>query len=118
MVEAVVIDTARILLMSRNLSEATSRCAQLTLAGWQVTRAVEQIEVLTAVRNQDIDLVILRVPLEEVVELDLPNVLRRVAPVDYLPVIILADNDAWQQRCRYLDSGADEVVSRKTSGRA
>ena len=113
--ETVPIDTARILLMSRSLSEATNRCAQLTLAGWQVVRAVEQIEVLTAVRSQSIDLVLLHVPVDEVIDLDLPHVLRGVAPSDYLPVMILAGDAAEEQRCRYLDSGADDVISQATS---
>lgn len=113
--EAGTIDSHRILLMSRSLSESTNRCAQLTMAGWQVVRAVEQIEVLTAVKTQAVDLVLLHMPLEEMVDMDLANVLRRVSTVPYLPVMILAGDPAEEQRCRFLDSGADDVICEKTS---
>jgi len=113
--DATTINTARILLMSRSLSEATARCAQLTMAGWQVVRAVEQIEALTAVRSQSIDLALLHMPVDEMVDTDLPNVLRRVSPAAYVPVMIIAGDPAEEQRCRFLHCGADDVISEATS---
>ena len=113
--QASEIDSARILLMSRNLPEATSRSAQLARAGWRVVRAVEQIEVLAAAKSQPIDLVLLHMPVDDMVDMDLPNVLRNVCPAAYLPVMILADDPAEEQRCRFLDSGADDVISHTTS---
>ena len=115
MAEAAITDTARILVMSGSLAEATNRVSQLTLAGWQVVRAVDQIEVLRAAKSQAIDLVLLHMPVDEMVDMDLPNVLRDVSPAAYLPVIIIASDPAEEQRCRFLDNGADDVFCKSIS---
>ncbi len=108
-------NNSRILLMSEDLVESKRLCAHLTLAGWQVIQALEQIEALSAVRNQNIDLALLHMPFEEMVDMDLPGVLRQVATGEHLPVMILTGSDKEQQRCRLLDSGADDVISAGTS---
>ena len=113
--QASAIDAPRILVMSRSLSEADSRCAQLIVAGWQVVRAVEQVEALTAVRSQAIDLVVLHMPVDETADLDLPSVLRKVSSAAYLPVMILTDDPAEEQCCGFLDGGADDVICQQTS---
>jgi len=52
---------------------------------------------------------------DEMVDTDLPNVLRNVSPADYLPVMIIAGDPAEEQHCRFLNSGADDVISEATS---
>ena len=109
------IDVPRILLISTDLARAAHRCAQLTLAGWQTIQAVDTMEIFTTIRTDDVDLVLLQLPLAEAIGMDLPNVLRRVAPAAYLPVVILADCLGEQQRCQFLESGGDDVISEDTS---
>ena len=109
------IDSPRILFMSGNLEASARRCGQLALAGWQIVQTIDPIESLAAGKNKDVDLALLHLPVDDMVEMDLPNVLRRVAPMGYLPVVILAEDPAEQQRCRFLDSGADDIISGTTS---
>ena len=66
-------------------------------------------------RNRWVDLALLHLPLDDLVAMDLPNVLRNVSSSSYLPVIIMADSPAEQHRCRFLDSGADEVMCTSVS---
>ncbi|MCY2931324.1 MAG: diguanylate cyclase [Planctomycetota bacterium] len=99
--------TVWILLMGEASPALTSSLGQ---AGWHVQTAGDEVEALTAVRNEPIDLVLLSLPVEEMVSEDLPNVLRRVYPGSYLPVMIMASGPAEEQRCRFLHSGADDVV--------
>ncbi len=110
-----ITNSPRVLLMSHELDEAAIRSSYLTKAGWQVIHVSEPVEALAMVRSRDIDVVLLHLPLDDMVSMDLPNVLREIAPSPYLPVMILADNPADQQRCLFLDSGADDVICVRTS---
>ena len=105
-----------ILFVAGQSSQAACRRLELQRAGWAVTQVVEFIEALSVVRNQRVDLALLNLPTDDAVATDFPNVLRGVAPAAYLPVIIVADTAAEQQRCRFLDAGADDVVCLATSG--
>lgn len=106
---------SRILLMSPQLHVDPSRNFHLSRPGWRLLRAGDAVETFAAVKSRDIDLVVLHYPVDQVVDLDLPNVLRRVAPADYLPVMILAADVAEGKRCEHFDSGADDVVGEDTS---
>ncbi len=108
-------NSPRILLMSHELDEAAIRSSYLTKAGWQVIQVSEPVEALAVVRSRDIDVVLLHLPVDDMVSMDFPNVLREIAPSAYLPVMILAGNPADQQRCLFLDSGADDVICVSTS---
>lgn len=105
---------ATILLMSHNAAETDRRAGHLARVGWQAVPAAESIAALAAARSEPVDLALLHLPVDDMVSMDFPNVLRRVAGATYLPVIILADSPAEQQRCRFLDSGADDVVCTST----
>ena len=106
---------SRILFLCEDLASAPGRVSQLSLAGWDVVRVDDQIEALSAVRSQAVDVGLLYLPVDDMVGMDLPNVLRQVATAAYLPVMILTDSPREQQRCRFLDCGADDVISEKTS---
>lgn len=114
MVSSEPVHTAHILLMSGDPRLASQRSAQLALAGWEVLLASESIEALAAVRNRHVDLALVHLPPDDMVAMDFPNVLRSVSSAAYLPVIILADSPAEQHRCRFLDSGADDVLCTST----
>ena len=105
-----------ILFMAGESSQAACRRLELQRAGWAVTQVAEFIEALSVVFNQRVDLALLHLPADDAVATDLPNVLRGVAPASYLPVIIVAETVAEQQRCRFLDAGADDVICLATSG--
>jgi diguanylate cyclase (GGDEF)-like protein len=105
-----------ILLVAGESSQTACRRLELQRAGWAVTQVAEFIEALSVVRNRRVDLALLNLSPDDAVATDLPNVLRSVAPAAYLPVIIVADTAAEQQRCRFLDAGADDVVCLATSG--
>lgn len=106
---------ASILFMAEPDSKASRRGRVLREAGYDVVPAGEYIEALTAVGNRKVDLALLALPPGDAVATDFANVLRGVAAARYLPVIILADTAADQQRCRFLNAGADDVVCLKTS---
>jgi len=108
-------NSPRILFLCEDLASAPGRASQLARAGWDVVRADDQIEALSAVRSQAIDVALLHLPVDDMVSMDLPNVLREVATAAYLPVMILTDSPREQQRCRFLDCGADDVISEETS---
>ena len=90
--------------------DAADLCGALGAAGWSAVRAADHLQGLESVRSGQIDLVLLCLPVGEAADLDLPGVLRRLAPCDYLPVVILTDRPAEQFSCRFLDSGADEIL--------
>jgi len=105
----------RILLMSGDLSADSEMCSLLSESGWQVLRAGDAIETFASVKSRDVDLVILHYPVDETSDMDLPNVLRSVAPAHYVPIMIIAPNAAEQRRCEHLNNGADEVISDENS---
>jgi len=106
---------ARILLMSDGDTSAGMDAAARFPPEWQLLEVGDPVETLTAVKSYDIDLVLLKLPVDQTIDMDMPNVLRRVAPSDYLPVVIVTSGAPDNQRCEYLDSGADEVISEQTS---
>jgi len=108
--------TWRILWMSNDFDEANSRIAEFEREGWQVLWAADYVETLSAVKRRDVDLVLMHLPVEDMVDMDMPNVLRSVAQSVYLPVMILADDPPEEQRCGFLNSGADDILGRDTSG--
>ena len=96
--------------MHDDLPGASEVCAQLGLAGWHALEVVDEIRALEAVRSLAVDVAVLHVPIAHVMDMDFPKILREVSPGSYLPVLIVADDPAEQERCRFLDSGADDVV--------
>lgn len=100
----------RILLMHQDLSAAARRCAQLTLAGFDAIEASDSIDALSVIRTNDVDLVLLNMPLEEMVAMDLPDVIRQIVGETYLPIIALVQEPTERQICRFLECGADEIV--------
>lgn len=100
--------------MSGELTDDACQRRELERAGLAVTQVAEFIDALSAACNQRIDLALLNLPADDVEATDFPNVLRGVALAAYLPVIIVADSAAVQHRCRFLNAGADDVVSATT----
>ncbi len=87
----------------------------MSFAGHQMVQARNEVEALSIAKSQRVDLAMLYLPVDETIDMDLPNVLRDVSFAEYLPVVILAENLAEQHRCRFLDSGADDVISNDLS---
>lgn len=106
------LDNPRILLMCRDAALSAQRKAQLARAGWHAVPVDDPVVVLSHVRAEEVDLVLLQIPLEEMIEMDLPNVLHQVYPNAYLPVVVLDAGLAPKDRCRFLESGADEFITR------
>ncbi|MCP4374624.1 MAG: diguanylate cyclase [bacterium] len=109
------IDESRILLFSWGISHAHASCPDLRSDRWTISEIDDEIDAFAAVRSKGIDLVILHMPLNDSIKSDLPNVLRRVSPAPYLPIMIMASDSAEAQRCRFLDSGVDDVIAEQTS---
>jgi len=105
----------QILLMCEDLCEVPLRAGQFDDQGWHVVRVADQIEAFTAVRQREIDLALLHLPVDDMADMDLAHVLRRVSAPWYLPVVVLVATAADESRCRLLDSGADDVVTEQTS---
>lgn len=107
----------RVLLMDADQSEAARLCAELTMAGLCPIRAVDEMEALTTVQNNGVDLAVLHLSADCLADSDLPEVLRCVSEAAYLPVIVVAGEDLAESRCQILNGGADDVISIRTSGR-
>jgi two-component system cell cycle response regulator len=106
---------SHILLMSKSSPLSALQREHLYRSGWRIVHVCDPVATFAAVKSGDVDLVLLHLPVDETIDMDLPNVLRRIAPSEYLPVMVVADDAAEQQRCRYLDSGADDVICEDTS---
>jgi len=102
----------RILLVDANPARAALRCSQLTGHGWHVTDAGVPREALRLAAREPFDLVLLHMPPVAAARTDLPGQLRRAAGGGFLPVVVLSDVDTSEaERCRCLESGADEILS-------
>ena len=109
------IDDSRILLFSMGIPRTGASCPDLHCDEWKIFAIEDEIDAFAAVRGKGIDLVILHMPLDDSIDSDLPNVLRGISPMPYLPVMIMSSDSAEAQRCRFLDSGADDVIAEQTS---
>lgn len=107
--------TERILLVQPQPPGTEGLRRKLGAGPWQVFRASDPVEALQAVRSQRVDLVLLHLPVSDSADMDLPNVLRGVSPCAYLPVLIVTARAAGPLGCRFLDSGADAIVSETAS---
>jgi diguanylate cyclase (GGDEF)-like protein len=64
------------------------------------------------VRGEAFDLVLIQMAPAAVAAMDLPGALRRAAGGGFLPVVVIGDGTATaEDRCRCLDSGADEIFA-------
>ena len=108
------INNPRILLYSLDPRRSKTLYPNLCTDNWRVIGTSDRIEALAAVRNRGIDLAILHTPLDESVDTDLPNILRSISPMPYLPVIIIAVDAEAAQRARFLNCGADDVICEQT----
>ena len=109
------IDDSRILLFTMGLPQTGVSCPDLDCDEWKIIEIEDEIDAFASVRGKGIDLVILHMPLDDSINSDLPNVLRGISPMPYLPVMIMSADSAEAQRCRFLDSGADDVIAEQTS---
>ena len=101
----------RILLLSRDLAGKNHLCAELALSGWRVIQVADAMEAFAAVVRQGVDLALLQMPVDEMIQMDLPGVMRKISSHAYLPVIVLAQDVTEEQRCRFLDCGADSIIT-------
>ncbi len=108
-------DDSRILLFQMGVSRAGASCPDLDCDEWKIIVIEDEIDAFAAVRGRGIDLVILHMSLDDSIDSDLVNVLRGISPAPYLPVTIMASDSAEAQRCRFLNSGADDVIAEQTS---
>jgi diguanylate cyclase (GGDEF)-like protein len=98
-----------IVLMERDPNQATRRCAAFAVAGIRSVVTDNELALLSAVGKNGIDLVLLCLPSEETVQADLPEILRKLNPAVYLPVVAVVQ-DAQKHRQELMASGADDVV--------
>lgn len=103
-------DACRILLMHDGQGDWPAFKEGVAAAGWQTVVTDQAIEALQAVRSRTVDLVLLHLPVLAAIDMDLPQVMRGICENSFLPVVIVADNPAEEERCRLLDSGADDIL--------
>jgi diguanylate cyclase (GGDEF)-like protein len=104
----------RICVMDSEEAGHSVRCDQLTDAGWRVLPTDDVREAVAAIRADMVDLVLVHLPFDGMANMDLPRVLREIAPLERVPVVILADDPSDAERASLLDGGADEVICRST----
>jgi diguanylate cyclase (GGDEF)-like protein len=109
----VIRQTERILVMCKGSSRPAALMGALEGKGWRAREVGDELAALEAVRSCGVDLAVLCCSLDEAVDMDLPRVLASVAGEAYLPVLIVTADPSEPQRAEYLDSGADDVVSRQ-----
>ncbi len=97
------------------IQQTGASCPDIYCDQWKIIAIEDEIEAFAAVRSRGVDLVILHMPLDDSIDSDLPNVLRGISPSPYLPVMIMSTDSAEAQRCRFLNSGADDVIAEQTS---
>jgi len=103
------------LVIYRDSASAARRCFRLSGTGWRTLQVCDAVEALSAVRSQNVDVVLLHMPVAEAADMDLADVLRRIAPCAYLPVVVLTEDPADRQRCDFLNSGADDIICNRIS---
>ena len=101
---------ATILLMSNGGGTARVHPGRFLSPHWRVIRAGDEIEMLSAVKAHGVDLVVLHLPMDCTLDMDVPNVIHQISSGDYVPVMVLTDEAVDSQCCEYLDSGVDDVV--------
>lgn len=100
----------RILVMDSDPSRATRRCGQLAAEGWHVRHAFDKMQLLQNVTGDAADVVLLHLSLREVIELDLPAVLRQLVGQEYLPIVMLADEPGRVRKAAFEEAGVDDVI--------
>lgn len=104
----------RICLMGSERRGRSVRCDQLTDAGWRILPTDDVREAVAAIRADMVDLVLVQLPFDGMAHMDLPRVLREIAPLERVPVVILADKPNDAERANMLNGGADEVIGEST----
>ncbi len=100
-----------ILLVDGDPARASHRCARLSAHGWHVVNVADPREAMRVVGAGGIDLTILQADPAKAAAKDLPRQLQQQAGRRFLPIIILHERRATEQdRCRCLNSGADEIL--------
>ncbi|MCJ7544052.1 MAG: diguanylate cyclase [Phycisphaerae bacterium] len=105
---------SRICVMASERGGQSVWCDRLTDAGWRVLPTEDVREAVAAIRAHMVDLVLVQLPFRGVANMDLPRVLREIAPLERVPVVILADEPGEAERANLLNGGADEVISQST----
>ena len=107
-----IIRQPRILLMDADPAQAAMLCSQSALQGWHVTDVGSPREAFRAAGQMPFDLALIHMSPAEAAQIDLPGRLQREAGVGFMPIIVLSETEASEEdRCRCLDSGADEILS-------
>lgn len=100
----------RIALIDSDPASGAQRCALMAPFGWDVVLASSPLDAVALLRARPADLVLLRLPPDDVVVVDLPRMLRQVAGGTYLLVVALTAHPNERDCCRLLDSGVDDIL--------
>ncbi len=116
MADNAIAKNPHILLVSKELWSPDCHREQLVMAGLNILQIHDPIDTLKVVSTQSIDLVLLHISADEIIDLGLPQILRKVSALEYLPIVVIADELPQDKRCEYLDNGVDEVINGNASG--
>ncbi len=102
----------RILLVDPDPARSARRCGKLSAQGWHAIAVGDPREALRVAATKPFDLALIAMSPAAAADMDLPGALQREQGCGFLPVIILSDDHASEQdRCRCLDSGADDILN-------
>lgn len=107
---------ARILVIDPDQGRWVRISSELARAGHTSLEVPDHYDALSVVASQQVDLVLLYIPQDESIGMDLPNTLRDASATEYVPVIVMAATVDEDHRCMYLEAGADDVIGENTSG--
>lgn len=89
--------------------------SEFALIDWETVLVEEMTEALAAIKQRRPDMVITHLPIDRILGMDLPAMIREVDPFSHLPLVVLCENIDEATRCHLLNSGVDDILLRSTS---
>jgi len=106
-----IVPAAKILLIDPDPESWVRISSIISSAGHSSLEVPDQYGAISVIAGQQVDLVIMRVMGDETAAWDMPNVIHDLSPNEYVPVIVMCGSMDEDARCRYLEAGADDVIS-------
>lgn len=102
----------RILVVDDSITVREVERKMLAVKGYEVKTAVDGMDGLNALRNEDFDLVVTDVDMPRMNGIELVSLIRSDARFERLPVIIVSYKDREEDRQRGLEAGADYYLTK------
>ena len=102
--------TERLLIVTPQPDSICGHINRLANSGMDVTVATDDAQALACVATRAVELVVFHIPVTASAGLDFMAGIRQIYGQGCLPVLVLASPSDADNRCQFLDAGADDVV--------